>query len=328
MTTTADPEPRQAPATGELDLEVTSRQALADGVVLLTLQGHTGQALPPWEPGAHIDLVLSGGNVRQYSLCGDPGRLDVWQIAVRLDTDGRGGSLGVHRDLVTGTRVRARGPRNSFALQDSPRYLFLAGGIGITPLLPMVRVAASRGREVELVYAGRSLASMPFAHQLREELGDRVRLAPADTGERVDLHQVLGSPKTDTAVYCCGPQRFTDAVSQATQDWPPGSVRMERFAPVQRGPEDGDLPFEVECTLSGLVVPVHQDQTALEALESKGIFVNSSCREGTCGSCETSIVSGAADHRDSLLTEEERASNETMMVCVSRAAGARISLDL
>jgi len=327
VTTTTDARSRTVPAP-ELGLEVLGRRVIADGVVLLTLGLPSGEPLPSWEPGAHLDLVLGSGDVRQYSLCGDPTDEDEWQIAVRLADEGRGGSLSVHRDLHEGADVTVRGPRNSFVLVDAPSYLFLAGGIGITPILPMVRAATARGREVTLVYVGRSLESMPFARELAEELGGRVRLAATDAGDGPDLEEVLRGTRTDTSVYCCGPPRFTDAVLDATSGWPAGRVRVERFLPLAPEPDVQDRPFEVECALSGVVVHVGAEQTVLDALEGAGVFVNSSCREGTCGSCETTIVAGTAEHRDALLTDEERAGNETMMVCVSRSAGPRITLDL
>ncbi|SFA97652.1 Ferredoxin-NADP reductase [Amycolatopsis marina] len=308
------------------ELLVAAREQVADGVVRLTLRDPNGDPVPAWEPGAHIDLLLDEGLERQYSLCGDPADRTELRIAVLREPVGRGGSAKVHSELVPGSRVRIRGPRNNFALVDAKRYLFLAGGIGITPILPMLAAADAARADWRLVYGGRTRASMAFADELRAEFGDRVTVCPQDETGLLDLDALLDAPDPATAVYCCGPEPLLAAVEQRCGSWPPGALHVERFAAVaDNGPRAG---FEVELARSGKTLTVTSDRSILETVEDAGVQVLSSCREGTCGTCETDVVEGTPDHRDSLLTEQEREAGETMMICVSRAQCAKLVLDL
>jgi ferredoxin-NADP reductase len=303
-----------------LDLLVDRKEAVADGVVRLTLRAPGGEPLPPWEPGAHVDLLLPGG-VRQYSLCGRPEDTSAYQVAVLREADGRGGSAHVHDRLLAGHRVRVAGPRNHFALVDAERYLFLAGGIGITPILPMLDRVARAGREWQLVYGGRTRASMAFTAELARH-GDRVTFRPQDEHGLLDLPRLLAELRPGTAVYCCGPEPLLAAVEALR----PGDLHVERFT---AKPDDGPrTAFEVELAGSGRVLPVPADRSILEVVEEAGVTVLSSCREGTCGTCETGVLGGTPDHRDSVLTEAERLESEVMMLCVSRACSPRLVLDL
>jgi ferredoxin-NADP reductase len=303
----------------EFDLVVDARTDAADGVLALTLRDPSGADLPPWEPGAHVDLLLKDDLMRQYSLCGDPADRATWRIAVLREPDGRGGSAHVHDTVRAGDTVRVRGPRNHFALEPSPRYVFVAGGIGITPILPMLAAATAAGADWRLVYGGRTAASMAFVDDLRTAHGARVAILPQDEHGLLDLDVFA----TDTLVYCCGPAALLDAIEERCPD---RSLRVERFAPrAVGGPVDS---FEVELSSSGAVLTVPADRSVLETLETAGIDVLSSCREGTCGTCETGVLAGEVDHRDSLLTADEQAAHDTMFVCVSRAACARLVLDL
>ncbi|MEU0466180.1 PDR/VanB family oxidoreductase [Amycolatopsis sp. NPDC006131] len=312
----------------ELDVLLERKEELAAGVVRLTLRHPAGEPLPEWEPGAHLDLVLGEGLVRQYSLCGDPADRSVLQVAVLREPDGRGGSAWVHDRLSTGDTVRIRGPRNHFRLVDSPRYLFVAGGIGITPIVPMIARAEASGADWRLVYGGRTRASMAFREELVARYGDRVEIRPQDETGLLDLDALLGSPRDDVAVYCCGPEPLLAAVEQRCAAWPPGSLHVERFSP-KAGADAGErTTFEVELAASGRTVTVPPDKSILAAVEEAGVSVLSSCQEGTCGTCETPVLDGVPDHRDSLLTESERAANDTMMICVSRSCGPRLVLDL
>ncbi|MFD4191618.1 PDR/VanB family oxidoreductase [Amycolatopsis thermoflava] len=312
----------------ELDVALERKEELAAGVVRLTLRHPAGEPLPAWEPGAHLDLVLGEGLVRQYSLCGDPADRGVLQVAVLREPDGRGGSAWVHDRLSTGDIVRIRGPRNHFRLVNSPRYLFVAGGIGITPIVPMIARAEASGAEWRLVYGGRSRASMAFREELVARYGDRVEIRPQDESGLLDLDALLGAPRDGVAVYCCGPEPLLAAVEQRCAAWPPGSLHVERFSP-KAGADAGErTTFEVELAASGRTVIVPPDKSILAAVEEAGVSVLSSCQEGTCGTCETPVLDGVPDHRDSLLTESERAANDTMMICVSRSCGPRLVLDL
>jgi ferredoxin-NADP reductase len=303
----------------EATLVVVARDVVADGVVALTLADPGGAALPEWAPGAHIDVLFGDSLVRQYSLCGSPADRSSWRIGVLLEPDGRGGSARVHA-LAVGDHVAVRGPRNHFPLVPAKRHLFVAGGIGITPILPMI---AAAGSDWHLWYGGRTRGSMAFLDELD---GERVTVWPQEDKGLLPLEDIVASLDADTLVYCCGPEPLLEAIEAAC---PAGVLKLERFAPkaVEPSPE-GDGPFEVECRRSGLTVTVPAGATIIEVLEKHGLTVLTSCQEGVCGTCETRVLEGVPDHRDSLLTEEERAENEYMMVCVGRSKSPRLVLDL
>ncbi|MBA4865795.1 oxidoreductase [Streptomyces sp. PSKA54] len=307
----------------EAELVVDRRESAADGVLALTLRHPLGEELPAWEPGAHIDVLLGPGLERQYSLCGDPADRSVWRIAVLREPDGRGGSAYVHGELGQGDKVRVRGPRNHFALEPAPRYRFIAGGIGITPILPMLAAAEAAGAEWTLLYGGRSRDSMAFTDELGA-YGDKVTIAPQDEAGLLDLASVLDDVPEGTLVYCCGPGALLDAVEERC---PGGLLHIERFLPKEQetGP---DTSFEVELSRSGKTVTVPEGVSVLDAVRSAGVEVLYSCAEGTCGTCETDVLEGTPDHRDSVLSDEEREAGETMMICVSRCRGPRLVLDL
>jgi ferredoxin-NADP reductase len=309
----------------ELDVELLRKEVLADGVVRLTLRHPEDEPLPHWEPGAHLDLLLREDLVRQYSLCSDPADRSVLQVAVLREPSGRGGSKHVHDELSDGDRLRIRGPRNNFALEQAQRYLFIAGGIGITPIVPMVAAAEANGADWRLVYGGRSRASMAFRDELCARYGDKVSVCPQDETGLLDLDGLLAEVVEGTAVYCCGPEPLLAAVEQRC---PKGTLHVERFAPKQDADAGERTSFEVELAQSGVTLTVPAGKSVLEVVSDAGIPVLSSCEEGTCGTCETPVLSGVPDHRDSLLTEDERAANDTMMICVSRSCGAKLVLDL
>ncbi|GGO29238.1 ferredoxin [Microbispora bryophytorum] len=329
----------------ELDVKVAGKAPVAEGVVLLRLVRPDGGPLPVWTPGAHVDLLLGPGLVRQYSLCGDPGDPSVFQVAVLREPGGRGGSAYVHDRLAEGDTIRVRGPRNRFGLAESPRYLFVAGGIGVTPILPMIEEAARRGCDWRLVYGGPPRASMAFAERLARQHPGRVELCPQDETGLLDLDALLGVPRADTLVYCCGPEPLLAAAQERCASWPKGALRVERFVPSARsgagtaegtaedaaegtaaGPAEG--AFEVELALTGTTLTVPEGRSILEVVEEAGVAVLSSCREGTCGTCETAVLGGVPDHRDDLLTEEEREAGDVMFICVSRARSPRLVLEL
>ncbi len=312
----------------DLTLRVDRRTTGAEGVVVLDLRDPAGGDLPEWSPGAHVDLNLPGGLVRQYSLCGDPADRSVWRIGVLREPQSRGGSAHVHQSLAEGDEVAVRGPRNHFALVPAERYLFVAGGIGITPILPMITAAGAAGAEWELHYGGRSRRSMAFLESLEEVTGNRVALHPQDEVGLIDLDRILGQPRPGTLVYCCGPEPLLVAVEQRCAAWPPGSLHVERFAPKDVGEPVLTGAFEVELALSGRTLTVPPEKSVLQVVEEAGIEVLSSCQEGTCGTCETAVLAGEVDHRDSLLTPDEQAANDTMFICVSRAACPKLVLEL
>ncbi|MCI3930245.1 PDR/VanB family oxidoreductase [Streptomyces sp. AN091965] len=311
------------PRSRALRLRVARRVPVADGVVQLRLEG---RALPAWEPGAHLDLVLPSGLVRQYSLCGDPGDPTSYTIATRrigADEGGRGGSREVHEELREGAEVEVRGPRNRFPLvADAPAYVFVAGGIGITPILPMVRAVEARGGRWRLLYCGRSRASMPFLDEVAEAGGERVTVVAEDTDGRPDVAGFLdGAAGEGAAVYVCGPEGLMAAVAAALPE--SGPPHLERFAP--RAPAAGGA-FEVELRRSGRTVTVDGDTTVLAAVREELPSTPYSCEQGFCGTCQQRVLEGEIDHRDELLTDGER--SDSMLLCVSRARGERIVLDL
>jgi cytochrome P450/ferredoxin-NADP reductase len=316
-------------ATSEFEAEarVAAKEEVADGVVALTLREAGGRPLPPWEPGAHVDLVLDGVPTRQYSLCGDAADHSEYRLGILRDADGRGSSRFVHDRLAVGDTVRVRGPRNNFPLVGSPRYLFIAGGIGITPVLPMIRAADAAGADWRLVYGGRQRASMAFLEELAPH-GDRVSVRPQDETGLLDLDGLLGTPDPDTLVYCCGPEPLLAAVEQRCTGWPRGALHVERFAPRPQGEPARAEAFEVELAQSELTLTVPPDRSILSVVEEAGVGVLSSCAEGTCGTCETAVLDGVPDHRDSVLNDEERQVSDCMMICVSRSCSERLVLDL
>ncbi|QNG37219.1 oxidoreductase [Geodermatophilaceae bacterium NBWT11] len=303
-------------------LRVAGRTEGAEGVVVLELADPTGADLPAWTPGAHVDLLLTDDLTRQYSLCGDPADRSVYRIGVLREPAGRGGSAYVHDRLREGDDVDVQGPRNHFELAPSPRYLFIAGGIGITPILPMAAAARAAGADHELHYGGRSRRSMAFLAELEGTLH------PQDEVGLLDLDALLGTPRPDTLVYCCGPEPLLAAVEEHCAAWPAGTLHVERFASKGVGDVVRAEGFEVELSLTGTTITVTPEQSVLAALEAAGVDVLSSCQEGTCGTCETAVLAGEVDHRDSLLTPDEQAAHDTMFVCVSRAAGPRLVLEL
>ncbi|RPE38366.1 ferredoxin-NADP reductase [Streptomyces sp. Ag109_O5-1] len=311
-------------STYEAELIVSERVSAADGVLALTLRHPLGEELPGWEPGAHLDVLLGPELERQYSLCGDPGDRTAWRIAVLREPDGRGGSAYVHEQLGVGDKVRVRGPRNHFRLEPASRYRFVAGGIGITPVLPMLAAAEAAGAEWTLLYGGRTRQSMAFTDELARYGGERITVAPQDETGLLDLGPVLDVVPDGTLVYCCGPGPLLDAVEARC---PAGVLRVERFQPKEQQ-AGGEREFEVVLAQSGRSLTVAPGVSVLDTVRAAGVEVLFSCTEGTCGTCETDVLEGTPDHRDSVLTEEERAAGETMLICVSRCRGERLVLDL
>ncbi len=311
----------------EADLVVESAQQLAENVLGVTLVDPTCAALPSWTPGAHIDLVLGDGLTRQYSLCGDPAKTTSWRVAILKSADSRGGSAAAHDRLSEGVTVRVRGPRNHFPLVRSPRYQFIAGGIGITPLLPMISEAAATGAEWHLLYGGRRRSSMAFAEDVAR-YGDRVHLAPSDETGRMNLSPVLGAVRPNTLVYCCGPAELLDTVADMCRSWPVGTLHMERFSARPPAADAVDTAFDIVLARAGMTLTVPADKSIFEVVRAAGVSVLGSCLEGICGTCETGVLEGHVDHRDSILNDEEKASDEFLMICVSRCHGQQLTLDL
>jgi len=264
-------------------------------------------------------------------LCGDPQDKQQWQIAVLREPDSRGGSAWLHERLTDGDRLRVRPPTNQFELINATAYHFVAGGIGITPVLPMIRALERVNASWRLLYGGRRLQSMAFVDSLRE-FGDRVQIVPEDTHGLLDLAGWMGQPRDGEVLYCCGPERLLAAVEHHCLAWPEGSLRVERFRPrpgvLDGAGADSAQSFEVYLAQSQQSCTVQAGQTIVAALEDIGVYVPQSCGEGTCGTCVTRVLEGTPDHRDSFLMGKKREANDAMCVCCSRSLSARLVLDL
>jgi len=316
----------------EMNLVVTEKRDVAEGVATITFAHPDGAPLPAWTAGAHVDVLVEDDNgntfERQYSLSGRIDDLQSWRLGVLREPASRGGSATMHANLKAGDTVRIGLPRNNFALAESKRYIFVAGGIGLTPILPMIAQAHAAGAEWELHFGGRSRASMAFLDELAA-YGDRVHLYPQDEVGHPPLADLFAAPQADTLIYACGPEPLLAAVESQLGEWPADALHTERFAPKVIELTEPDESFEVEFQMSGTTLTIPKDKSILEVAEEAGLSAISSCREGTCGTCETPILEGKVDHRDSILSESEQNANTTMMICVSRAAGTcpRLVLD-
>lgn len=311
-----------------LELQVTLAEEIAAGVRAVKLEPRDGQELPAWTPGAHVDVRL-GDKVRQYSLCGPVGA-PYWQLGVLLEPKSRGGSKYVHQTLKSGDTVSVLALRNNFELNDAKEYLFIAGGIGVTPLIPMMADAERRAKPWRLIYGGRTRESMAFLETLTA-YGDRVTIVPQDEAGYPDLPGAIAAGGPGMQVYSCGPEPLISAVRASMQGLPPESLYVERFR--AREPDGsatgaGDRAFELVLSRSGCTVTVAADESILKAVGRVGVRVPTSCQEGVCGSCETKVLGGKPLHRDSLLSEEEQLEGATMMVCVGRALTPQLVLDL
>jgi ferredoxin-NADP reductase len=313
---------------GDVKVRVDEVRTEALGVVSLRLIAESAVDLPAWEAGAHIDVHLPSGLIRQYSLCGDEADRKAYRIAVLLEPAGRGGSEEVHTAVRAGDVLTISAPRNNFRLEPAGSYVFIAGGIGITPILPMVRAAARQGIPWRLVYGGRTSGSLALTEEIGAVPGGSVAYVHQDVDGLPDLAQIVGAVPVDGAIYCCGPPGLIDAVVESARSFRPElPVRFERFSalPVDTS---GDEAIEVRLARTGSTVLVPPGTSLLRAVRDAGVEVESSCEEGTCGTCEAVVLEGVPDHRDVVLSETERAANDVMMLCVSRSCSRLLVLDL
>ncbi|KGN32113.1 oxidoreductase [Knoellia sinensis KCTC 19936] len=319
----------------DLSLVIAAKEIVAGDVAVFTFAAPTGGVLPAWSPGAHVDVLLPRPDgstlMRQYSLNGDPADRTHWRIAVRrIDpaAGGGGGSVAMHA-LEVGDRVTLRGPRNAFNFVSGTAYRFVAGGIGITPILPMVRAAAAAGADWTLVYAGRSRSSMPFVDELVALDSARVTIHTDDEEGQPDTAALLQDLGDDTAVYLCGPSPMIDAARALIPPRVPDaslrgvSLHTERFSPP---PVVGGRPFSVTLARTGATVEVAADESALAAIQRVLPDVRYSCKQGFCGSCEVGVLKGSIEHRGSSMRAVDGA--DSMLVCVSRAEGDALVVDL
>lgn len=320
----APPAAEPAARSERLDMVVVSVTPLAEDVLGIRLAARDGSTLPLWAPGAHVTLHLPGGLQRHYSLCGDPADREHYDVAVlRLATSREGGSRWIHDHLAVGDAITASSPRNQFPLEPARDYLFVAGGIGITPIKPMIE-SLPAGRDWRLVYTGRSRTSMAFARELSARHPGRVVVHAADEHDRrVGLAGHLVSDSTE--VYVCGPAGLMDAASDLVAA---SRLHVERFVPMVRVAASGGHPVTVTCSRGGQQLAVTEEQSILEALEGSGRAIVGSCRKGVCGTCEVRVLEGVPEHLDSVLSDEEKDELGVMYPCVSRATGSTLTLDI
>jgi len=320
MTTTAPPQ--------TMRLRVTRNDVIADGIHLLEFRDAGGEPLPPFSAGAHIAIRVPNGLLRKYSLCNDPVEHDRYQVAVKREINGRGGSCSLIDEVKAGDELMVTAPVNDFGLPPRAQdFLFIAGGIGITPMMAMIRQVMAEGKRFRLFYCTRSPETTAF----REELGApefkdlvTIHYDQGDVARSLDLRPILAERKNREHLYCCGPRRLMEAVRAMTDHWSPTAVHFEAFSEAETH-KPNDKPFKVRLARSSAVLDVSTSTTILEALRENGLDVPSSCETGTCGTCRTKLLTGEADHRDLVLAEHER--KDTIMICVSRARGDQITID-
>jgi len=315
-----------------LTVTLARRKVEAEGIISLQLRLSTGGALPRFSAGSHVDVHLPNGQVRQYSLCSDPLEEYFYEIAILREAQGRGGSKSAHDDLREGDTLRISAPRNHFLLADAPHSLLLAGGIGITPLLAMARQLHADGASFELHYCARSRSRAAFARWLAEsEFAHRIHFHFDDgpSSQRLDIAPLLQSAAAASHLYVCGPSGFMNHVISYAQrsGWPDERIHHEYFAVPAANVATGDV-FEVECARTGKVIPVTAGQSIASALRSHGIDVPLSCEQGICGTCSVGVLEGIPDHRDHFLTAHEKAANDRLLACCSRALSVRLVVDL
>lgn len=307
-----------------LALNVTKRTSPATDIAEFTLALPDGGALPPFTPGAHITVQTPGGAMRRYSLLNDGDAPTSYVIAVKREADSRGGSASMHDALEEGSTLQVDPPENDFELVDASRYLLIAGGIGITPILSMARKLSTDGKPFKLIYCTRSEAETAYRDEVKAMPGATVHHDNGDIDAFYDFWDHFETPGSEH-VYCCGPAPLMEEIKAISGHWTEGRVHFEDFAGVDVVRED-DIAFTVTLADSGRKIEVPADRSILEALREVGEHTVSSCESGTCGTCKCRLVEGEADHRDLVLMDEEK--DDYIMICVSRAKSGDLVVDL
>jgi vanillate O-demethylase ferredoxin subunit len=314
-----------------LNVRILSREDAATDIVSLELVAADGAALPPFEPGSHVDVHVAPGIVRQYSLCGDPTETHRYRLGILRDPASRGGSEAIHRAFAAGQVIRISQPRNNFQLApQARRSILVAGGIGITPLLAMAYRLQAEAADFTLHYCTRSRERTAFVPELSAPaLAPRVVLHHDDgpPGQRFGLDACLPPPAAGTHLYVCGPAGFINFVTEGAKraGWEPGQIHVEHFA-AQVSTEGA--AFTVVAANSGITVQVAAGQSVAQALCAGGVNLPLSCEQGICGTCLTRVIEGTPDHRDLYQTDDEKAANTHMTPCCSRSLSARLVLEL
>jgi phthalate 4,5-dioxygenase reductase component len=311
-----------------MPLRVTRNDPIADGIHMLEFRDATGQPLPQFSAGAHIAVRVPSGMLRKYSLCNDPAERDRYLVAVKREANGRGGSTDLIDHVKAGDELMVAAPVNDFELPPRAQdFLFIAGGIGITPIMAMIRELRAQGKRFRLYYLSRSPETTAFIDELSApEIKDSVTIHydGGDPANSLDLRPVLAERKNREHLYCCGPRPLMEVVRAFTDHWSSAAVHFEAFSDAETH-KPTDRPFNVRLAQSGAVIEVAADKTILEALREHGLEVPSSCESGTCGTCRTKLIAGRTEHRDLVLHDHERA--DTIMICVSRALSDEITID-
>lgn len=308
-------------------LVVVARSDRSASVTEFVLEREDQGRLPDWAPGAHIDVVLPSGAIRQYSLCGDRWAPHQYRIAVQREQDGSGGSRELHDEISVGDPVSFGGPRNNFRLAPATTYRFIAGGIGITAVLPMIDQAVQLGLDWKLLYLGRTTERMAY-RELVEQYPDHVTMHASSTNGRTSIRRWLGDLPADAMVYACGPEALLETLPQECPGLPAERLRTERFSNALTNATVSDEPYEIELKRSGRIIDAPGTTPVVDALASAGVDVITSCSKGVCGTCEVDVLDGEIDHRDAILDDTERTANTCMFPCVSRALSQRLVLDL
>jgi phthalate 4,5-dioxygenase reductase subunit len=311
-----------------LPLRVMRNNKIADGIHILEFRDAGGQPLPEFSAGAHIAIQAPNGLLRKYSLCNDPAERNRYLVAIKREANGRGGSCNLIDNTKAGDELMVAPPVNDFGLPPRAQdFLFIAGGIGITPIMAMIREVLRQGKRFRLFYCSRSPETTAFLDELSApEFKNQVTIHydQGDPARSLDLKPVLAERKNREHLYCCGPRPLMEAVRNMTDHWSSTAVHFEAFSEAETH-KPTDKPFKLRLARSGEVLDVPTTKTILEVLRDRGLEVPSSCETGTCGTCRTKMLAGEADHRDLVLAEHERA--DTIMICVSRAKGDEITID-
>lgn len=312
--------------TAPLEMKVVQRRELTPFITEFTLEPTDGRSLPSYEAGAHITVKTPSGAMRRYSLVRDGHEPPQYVIAVKKEQQSRGGSSSMHEQAVVGSTLSIEPPENSFALKKASKYLLIAGGIGVTPIYAMAASLAAEEKDFQIIYCTRSASETAYLEELRQVFGRRVHIHhdEGDPSKAYDFWDHFVEIK-NMHVYCCGPKPLMDAIQSISGHWPEGRVNFEDFKPVEVVRVD-DTAFEVELARSAKTIVVPADKSILEAVRESGVKTTSSCESGTCGSCKCRLISGAPDHRDMVLMDDEK--DDFIMICVSRAKSGGLVLDL
>jgi ferredoxin-NADP reductase len=310
-----------------IDVRVVQISYRAAGIHSFTLAPAAGTVLPPFSAGAHVEVRLPNGMNRPYSLHNRPGQTDRYEIAVKLEPAGRGGSRFLHEHVRVGDILPISPPINHFELVESgPRYVLIGAGIGVTPIIAMARRLKEIGADFVLHYCGRSREALAFLDDATDICGDRLHchLDGGDPSRGLDVGRLVGEAASDTQIYCCGPTSLNTAVREAASGAHREHLHFENFAPPVAAATGAAA--EIELAGTGKIIGLQPGQSVLDALRMGGYAMESSCEAGTCGACKTRLLAGEVDHQDFVLTDDEQ--RDWMMVCVSRPKGGRIKLDL